>query len=224
MTTTHGTLAAYLCLCALMATTAAAGEPVCGDVNDTGTVNTSDALLVLRKGVGQVVELDCNCTPTFETRFDASGATIIDNQTGLEWDKKDGEDGIPDLANLHDVDNAYRWTAGTEVGSIAADGPVFTDYIARLNGVSDGVCFEGHCDWRLPTRMELESLLDTACNGGPPCVVDPALLPTRNSPSWTSETVAGTPTVAWYVRFDSGNTNGNDKRLEQAARAVRNRF
>jgi hypothetical protein len=39
---------------------AAAALPVCGDVNDSGTVNTSDALLVLRKAVDQPITIDCD--------------------------------------------------------------------------------------------------------------------------------------------------------------------
>jgi len=34
-------------------------SPVCGDVNDNGQVNAGDALLVLKKGVGQPVTLNC---------------------------------------------------------------------------------------------------------------------------------------------------------------------
>src|SRR5690348_4704480 len=35
-------------------------SPICGDVDDSGNVNTSDALLVLRKGVGLDVDLPCD--------------------------------------------------------------------------------------------------------------------------------------------------------------------
>ncbi len=37
-----------------------AADPVCGDVNDSGTVSSTDALLVLRKGVGQDISLSCD--------------------------------------------------------------------------------------------------------------------------------------------------------------------
>jgi hypothetical protein len=198
---------------------ARAQDAVCGDVNDSGSVNASDSLLVLRKGVGQDVDLTCDCTPEFETRFDTSGPTILDNQTGLEWDKKDGADGNENPANPHDVDNGYAWTAN----SPAADGPAFSDYLSKLNGVSDGICYAGHCDWRLPTKAELETLVDPVCNIDPPCVVDPALLPTKLSPSWTNETLPDNPAGAWYVRFDSGTTSGGNKTVAQAVRAVRNR-
>lgn len=38
-------------------------EPLCGDVNASSTVNSSDALLVLRKGVGQNITLKCGDCP-----------------------------------------------------------------------------------------------------------------------------------------------------------------
>jgi hypothetical protein len=41
-----------------------AADPVCGDVNQSDTVTSSDALLVLRDAVGQPVELQC---PAFAT-------------------------------------------------------------------------------------------------------------------------------------------------------------
>jgi photosystem II stability/assembly factor-like uncharacterized protein len=44
----------------LTAGRAGADDPVCGDVNVSGDVNASDALLVLRKGVDLPVELDCS--------------------------------------------------------------------------------------------------------------------------------------------------------------------
>lgn len=52
--------AAILAFVVLLADVASAGAPpVCGDVNDSGDVNTTDALLVLRDAVDQPVTLDC---------------------------------------------------------------------------------------------------------------------------------------------------------------------
>ena len=38
-----------------------------------------------------------------------SGTTILDDCEHLEWEKLDGSDGIPNPADLHDVDNRYTW-------------------------------------------------------------------------------------------------------------------
>lgn len=42
-------------------------------------------------------------------RFDGSGSTILDPVTGLEWEKKNASDSVPDLTNPHDADNGYTW-------------------------------------------------------------------------------------------------------------------
>jgi photosystem II stability/assembly factor-like uncharacterized protein len=60
---------AALAALGLYSSVALAADPVCGDVNDTGTVSASDALLVLKKGVDQPIELDCSA---YDERF--SGA------------------------------------------------------------------------------------------------------------------------------------------------------
>jgi hypothetical protein len=51
---------------------------------------------------------------TRDNRFVDQGLTVLDTCTGLEWEKKDGADGVPgngtaDAGNLHDVDNLYAW-------------------------------------------------------------------------------------------------------------------
>ena len=286
----------------LSAGVALAAAPVCGDVNDDGSIKTTDALLVLKKAVALPISLDCSAyddqfsacetslaganaslstcnsdlsttnadlgtcagdlatceaapvcgdgvvagdedcdigslsshtcvtqgfaggqlacsfctfdtTGCYATRFDASGATIIDHQTGLEWEKKDSAGGGSNLANAHDVDNQYQWSStGT-----APDGGAFTDFLAKLNGgTSTGVsttgCYEGHCDWRLPALEELE--------GVPwPAVSD--FQPDAASPYWSASTYASYPTIAWFVATGNGTASNGDKSALYFARAVR---
>src|SRR5262249_19397201 len=40
---------------------------------------------------------------------DNGDGTVTDNRTGLQWEKKDGDDGTVNEADLHDVDNGYAW-------------------------------------------------------------------------------------------------------------------
>jgi hypothetical protein len=55
-------------------------DPVCGDVNDSGSVNTSDALLTLRKGVGQQVTLDCSA---YDDRYAMCQSSLTTTNTNL---------------------------------------------------------------------------------------------------------------------------------------------
>lgn len=147
-----------------------------------------------------------------EARFDASGPTILDFETRLEWEKKTG-----DIAeNLHStcpggdycdtpnhVDNYYQWSAASGV----ADGGVFTDFLARLNaGATDDPdspasgCYAGHCDWRLPTLTELRTIT-VACDA-PPCVVDPVFVPSGDTFQW-SGTSHSDDDYAWVVHLYS---------------------
>lgn len=265
--------------------------PVCGDVNKSGSVNTSDALLVLRKGVGQTITLDCSaydskisslqtnlqtcearpvcgnstiesgedceleqsladtcgnlgydggtlaCSPgcaydtsgCWNSRFDASEGTILDRQTGLQWEKKDGADGVEDYDNPHDVDNAYTWS-GTDPGEV---GTVFSDFLAKLNyGVSYPLstttvgCYAGHCDWRLPTREEMKTIIGVslpACTGGGSCTYDDFLPEVGASgPSkWTLSTYGGAEYGAWIIDIDGNEEDGDFKNVAHGVRAVR---
>src|SRR5262245_8728824 len=84
---------------------------------------------------------------------DNGDGTVTDYDTGLQWEQKDGADGMPNYQNPHDVDNEYSWgnLAGcTYLG--CSNGTAFTDFLGRLNYcVSDGATvlnpgFAGHCD------------------------------------------------------------------------------
>ena len=94
----------------------------------------------------------------YATRLDATGPTIIDHDTGLEWEKKQGTLSLlPDslcpggayCGNPHHIRNLYAWSDG----GTSPDGAAFTTFLAGLNG-SLGSCYADHCDWRLPTANE----------------------------------------------------------------------
>lgn len=70
-------IAAAALVLSLAGTAAAGDEPVCGDVNDTGDVTSSDALNVLRKAVGQQVNLVCGLEVRFGDTDDYNETSII---------------------------------------------------------------------------------------------------------------------------------------------------
>jgi len=146
-------------------------------------------------------------TTTTTLRFvDNGNGTVTDNYTGLQWEKKDGAGGFMDFDNPHDVHNLYTWSSSAT--ATAADGTAFTDFLSRLNACTsaDGstvtAAFAGHCDWRLPTITELQTIVD--CSFGNPCI-DPVFGPTTDFlPYWSSTTFAGDPLFAWQMFQSDG--------------------
>jgi hypothetical protein len=152
--------------------------------------------------------------------------TVTDYDTGLMWEQKDGADGVPALDNPHDVDNRYTWSLAAD---IFRTGTAFTDFLARLDdsessdGVTEGPCFVGHCDWRLPTIVELRGIVDlsaSACGVGSPCIA-PVFGPTVALNYWSATTVATNPFIAWFVYFDGGVVFSGGKAGLNYVRAVR---
>lgn len=244
---------------------------ICGDVNESSSVLTSDALLVLKKAVGQPVTLTCpaiddlaaclagtcgndvaeggepcdgadlhgkTCatetpdTPygtlacdkecgSFDTtacsgRFDASGDTIVDYVTGLEWEKKTGTVGNDqycnasgDCSDVHGVNNMYLWSSSGD----APNGNAFMKFLATLNGAYDGVCYAGHCNWRLPTREEMQGIRDqdvASCQSGGICL-DAAFLPSAAAQYWTSTTWDEDALLAWPIHTGISTAGPSDK-------------
>jgi hypothetical protein len=151
-------------------------------------------------------------------RFTDNGdGTVTDHQTGLMWEKKTpaGSGGV------HDVNNKQTWCNGPDIMTCTnklnlADGTVFTLFLAWLNnGASDGTgCFANHCDWRMPSITELQSIFDrdlaaycpTGATSGPPPCIDPAFGPTQLQFYW-SATARASKSI--YVRGVSFGNGGN---------------
>src|SRR5262249_37066776 len=76
-------------------------------------------------------------------------------------------------------------------------------YISVATPLNDA-CFAGHCDWRMPTLAELQTLLAQAypC-GSNPCV-DPLLGPTQDSIYWSSTPYIVFDGTYWAIDFNDG--------------------
>ena len=166
----------------------------------------------------------------FATRFvDNGDGTVTDHETGLQWEQKTTVVGSGANGNdPHDVDNQSSWAA--TVGGTKQNGTAFTDFLGALNactadagggGAAGG--FAGHCDWRLPTVAELQTIVDpeaAGCGSSGPCI-DPIFGPTVAFRYWSASTDADFDTSARGVNFLSGAEFVVPKDGAFAVRAVR---
>jgi hypothetical protein len=224
---TGGTLVCTGCAyytggCTLAVGTCGNGSIEAGESCDQGDLN--GATCVSQGFAGGTLRCVSGCaydtSGCYVTRFvDNGDGTISDYETGLTWEKK-SDDG-----SIHDKNNEYSWSTG----SGNPDGTVYTTYLAALNA---GGGFAGHTDWRLPTREELESIIDyahpvvpavqpafhTSCV--PSCTVTTCSC-TWADRYWTSNTVVIFSSSAWAVNFSGGSVAPNGKTNFDWARAVR---
>lgn len=169
------------------------------------------------------------CKSAVPRYTDNGDGTVTDNQTGLMWEKQtstcNGE--------VTCVNSAYGWSSSAAV----PDGTLFTTFIAGLNGgdyyspsagqilnaSGPAACFANHCDWRIPTIAELQTIVEataTGCGSGSPCI-DIALGPTQASNYWSSSHLADTPAYLWCVDFENGPSSTFGRFTSIPARAVR---
>jgi hypothetical protein len=140
---------------------------------------------------------------------DNGDGTVTDNLTGLQWEQKTND------ATVHDQNNNYSWSAAS--GDTTTNGTAFTLFLAALNGA----CFGGQCDWRLPTPIEMQTILSAPypCASSP-CVDELLFGPTSPASYW-SGTDAHVFNDAWVVSFGDGFVLLSGKLNQDPVRAVR---
>lgn len=195
--------------CDAVATALATGNlPTCGQFPATGQ----------RTSYGPGSDGDVRAGAVLSYTDNGDG-TITDNNTGLMWEKK-SDDG-----SVHDWDNSYTW--GMTSSPYTMNGTMVTSFLATLNTPP---CFAGHCDWRIPNKKDLESIVDVEIynpavsavfNNGctPGCTVT-----TRSctrSYYWSSTTYRGYEGFAWYAYFFYSDVDTNTKSNGSYVRAVR---
>jgi hypothetical protein len=145
-------------------------------------------------------------------RLVAGTETVVDNLTGLEWQRTTNDGGI------RDKDDTYTWSTILGAGG---DGTAFTSFLATLN---TSPCFAGHCDWRMPTIDELFTIV----NQGFQCFTSPCLDqgvfgPTNPTSYWsvTPDVHQLGDAVGWYIFFHDSLVIVDLKTNAHAVRAVR---
>ena len=151
---------------------------------------------------------------------------VRDNVTGLIWEIKTDDNG------LRDQDWAYTWynsdpatnggNAGVQ-GSDTCGGALPGNqcntqaYVVAVNALSPALC--GSTDWRMPAVDELHNIVDHSRSNP---AIDSAYFP-RTVFDWYWSASPYTPVAgdAWYVRFDNGFDNFQDKGNAKYVRLVR---
>lgn len=83
-----------------------------------------------------------------------------------------------------------------------------------------GLSFGGFSGgWRLPTRKELESIVDIQSYG--PAIDTTAFLNTTDEAFWSSSQFTRIWAMAWYVYFGSGGSSATEKTYAYRVRCVR---
>lgn len=163
--------------------------------------------------LGQDGEVQAGASISYTELTNGVDTCIKDNVTGLLWEQKTDNDG------LQDKDNTYTWyntdpaTNGGYAGyenkdSTSCTGSVCNtqDFIAKLNAKN----YCGYNDWRLPTKHELESIVDY---GGKQPTINGIFLGQQLSVYWSSS--------AWGVNFNNGSDDSDHKGNRHYVRAVR---
>jgi hypothetical protein len=173
-------------------------------------------------------------------RYTVNGdGTVTDNLTGLMWQTESSDvlnqtytwtqsspfaDGSLFNNFLASLNGGEWYSPDSALYSIADVGAgVTAQEIVTPNGANDPTpCFANHCDWRVPTRAELRTLIEFSevCPALPgfPCI-NPIFGPTQASIYWAVTTDGNDQ--AYCVDFSKGSDCEDSKRASHYARAVR---
>ena len=127
----------------------------------------------------------------------AGQQVVTDLETGLQW--KQCPEGLDGPGCASGSLSAMNWQAA----------------LAAANASSHG----GFTDWRLPSAVELHSLVETSCHA--PAINSRVFPSSGTGAYWTSTTFAPSASSARVVNFAGGNLVTNGKVLSSQVRLVR---
>lgn len=133
-------------------------------------------------------------------------ACVRDNQSGLIWEVKQSAPG------LQNINNTYSWYdpdeksnggfAGKANAGVCTGSDCDTDsYIKAINAVR--LC--GLTDWYLPSRFELNTIVDTSVPLPGPTLPKTFFPESTAGKYWTDTTFKTRRAGAWVWRFDQGS-------------------
>ena len=147
-----------------------------------------------------------------------SWSCVLDDETSLVWEVKSEKKGIQYALNT------YTWFDGES----GRDNGTFTkncywgkncnteSFIKDINKAE--LC--SYSDWRLPTREELNSIVDYY--GESDLLIDADFFPNTQMDSyWTSVSLSSNPKMAFEVPFFYGGSMARDKTIDTFVRLVR---
>ena len=146
---------------------------------------------------------------------------VQDNHTNLYWEVKTVDGGIRDRSN------SYRWGGKTSQLS-GSFGTLYADWDLLVDEAnSSSLC--GFSDWRVPSRVELSTLVDysgrsNAAGGASGPNIDTDYFPNTSSIYWSSSPRVDAGNLrAWSVTFGNGSSVDQTGRREfpRAVRLVR---
>jgi hypothetical protein len=191
------------------------GLPGSGGANFTGCTAKID-LAVIYQGAW-------TCRSALPRYVDNGDGTVSDSKMGLMWEKQTSAC----TGEITCVNDTYTWSS---TNTEQQDGSLYGTFLAGMNGLSpfsgSYTCFNGYCDWRIPTINELRSLVSVGfpnCTS-PPCI-DPIFGPTQASNYWSSTPLPESGDRAWEVDFSAMQTAEEhlvgDPRAARAVRSIR---
>ena len=140
--------------------------------------------------------------------FDAVDNGSIDDATASADSYTDNGDGT-----VTDTSTGLTWQQTS-----ASNHMKWEQALAYCEGLNLG----GYTDWRLPTKKELESLVDySRYNPAINMTYFPSAVSTQMSGNWSSTTLAGSAISAWGVNFYFGYNYLTNKLYSCYVRAVR---
>ena len=181
---------------------------------------TENTIVVASKS--QLVKLDTFQNPLSEDakQWDC----VTDRTTGLVWEVKTNDLG------LQDANNYYSWYNTNDILNLGfagqkdngkCRGGIDCDTQSYVNAINKkGYC--GYSDWRLPSRKDLQTLVQSHTDTTENVMIDTRFFPRASGDwYWSSDSDAENPKYAWYVLYFNGRAMKAEKSRAKRIRLVR---